>query len=102
MTVYNTTFVIHSVLEADFMAWLRTVYLPSAAASGAFALPVVMRVLTRIEPDTESIAVQLSATDSAGADRWITETAAPLHDDLQARWGNRMLFFTTPMETVEL
>ncbi len=102
MTVYNTTFVIHSVLEADFVAWLRTVYLPSAAASGAFARPTVMRVLTRIEPDTESIAVQLPATDSAGADRWLNETAALLRDDLHARWGNRMMFFTTPMETVEL
>ena len=58
------------------------------------------RVLTRIEPDTESIAVQLPADNQNDASRWHDETAALLRDDLHARWGERMMFFTTFMEVI--
>ncbi len=101
MTLLNTTFVIHAPLEAEFLQWVRETYLPSAMATGIFGAPTVARVLTRIEPETESIAVQLPATDADDAQRWHDETASLLRDDLQARWGDRMMFFTTYMEVLE-
>lgn len=101
MIILNTTFVIHAPLECEFLQWVRQVYLPSAYAAGVFGSPTVARVLTRIEPDTESIAVQLTAADQKEAARWHDETASLLRDDLHARWGDRMMFFTTFMEVLE-
>ncbi len=98
----NTTFVIHTSIETDFLQWVRTVYIPSAKASGIFGQPTIARVLTRLEPDTESIAVQMPATDKEGAERWHDETAALLKDDLTARWPNLALHFTTYMELLDL
>ena len=63
MILLNTTFVLHRSVEADFIDWLKKIYLVSAAEARIFGEPVVARVLTRIEPDTESIAVQLPASD---------------------------------------
>lgn len=96
----NTTFVLHAPLEKEFLEWVRTVYIPSAQAAGVFGEPTVARVLTRIEPDTESIAVQLPAEAMTDAQRWHDETAALLRDDLHARWGQRLMFFTTYMEVL--
>ena len=90
MILLNTTFVLHAPLEEEFLAWVKEVYLPTAATSGVFGTPSVSRVLTRIEPDTESIAVQLPAADAEAASRWLDTTAAQLHSSLQARWGERM------------
>ena len=100
MIILNTTFIIHAPLEGEFIKWVREVYLPSAQASGIFGTPTLARVLTRIEPDTESIAVQLPADNQNDASRWHDETAALLRDDLHARWGERMMFFTTFMEVI--
>ena len=101
MIILNTTFVIHAPLETEFLQWVRRVYLPSAQAAGVFGAPTVARVLTRIEPDTESIAVQLPAGSRDEAARRHVATAALLRDDLHARWGDRMMFFTTFMEVIE-
>lgn len=101
MILLNTTFVLHTPLEAEFLDWVKNVYLVSAASAGVFGTPVVARVLTRIEPDTESIAVQLPADDMNAAQRWHDETAAILRDDVHSRWGERMMFFTTYMEVIE-
>ena len=101
MTLLNTTFVIHAPLETDFLEWVRRVYLRSAESAGIFGTPTIARVLTRIEPDTESFAVQLPAASHGDAQRWHDETAALLRNDLQARWGDRMMYFTTYMEVLE-
>lgn len=100
MIILNTTFVIHAPLEKEFLQWVSQTYLVSAKASGVFGNPTVARVLTRIEPETESIAVQLPAASQEQAARWHDETAALLRDDLHARWGDRMMFFTTFMEVL--
>ena len=101
MILLNTTFVLHRSVEADFIDWLKKIYLVSAAEARIFGGPVVARVLTRIEPDTESIAVQLPASDIRQAERWHDETAAILRDDLHARWGDRLMFFTTYMDVID-
>jgi len=98
MVILNTTFVTHESVRNDFLRWLREVYLVSARSSGFFGSPTVARVLTRLEPDTESIAVQLPANSLDDARRWHDETAAILRDDMHARWGERLMFFSTYME----
>lgn len=100
MIILNTTFVLHLSVKTEFLKWVKEVYLPSAAKSDAFGNPTVARVLTRIEPDTESIAVQLPASSLDDARRWHDGNAALLRNDLHARWGERLLFFTTYMEIV--
>ena len=101
MTLLNTTFVIHAPLEPDFLKWVRQTYLHAAKEAGIFGTPTIARILTRIEPDTESFAVQLTAHSHEDAQRWHDETAATLRDDLHSRWGQRMMFFTTYMEVME-
>jgi hypothetical protein len=100
-TILNTTFVIHSSIEAEFIAWLRSSYIPAATQAGVFGAPSIARVLTRIEPDTESIAVQLPATSLAEAQQWHDSVADELRNKAHARWSNSMMFFSTYMELID-
>lgn len=102
MLIINTTFVVHNSIEAEFMDWLSGTLLPAAAASGCFATPTVARVLTTIEPDTMSIAVHFPALDAAKASRWHENEGQALMAELHSRRGQHLMFFTTPMETVDL
>ena len=43
----NTTFVLHTSVEAGFITWVREVYLPAAAEAGVFGVSRVAKVLTR-------------------------------------------------------
>ena len=99
-TILNTTFVVHTSVEPAFLTWLREVYIPSIHAAGIFTRPTAARVLTRIEPDTDSIAVQATTSQRAEAEKWHNETAALLRDDLTARWPQRVMHFTTFMEII--
>ena len=101
-TILNTTFVVHDSIEADFLRWLRDVYVPPAMASGAFESVRVARVLTRVEPDTSSIAVQFAALSPELCNRWHEGEASALHADLHSRWADRLLHFTTFMEAINL
>ena len=100
-TLLNTTFVVHTSVEDAFIAWLRTVYIPSIKAAGIFSKPLMARVLTRVEPDTDSIAVQAVASGKEAAEKWHDETAALLRDDITARWPQLVMYFTTYMEVLE-
>lgn len=96
----NTTFVVHSLLTEKFIIWARDVYLAAASESGIFGTPLMMRVHQQVDPQADSIAVQLPAASLDDAERWHDETAAMLKDDLRARWGEGVLFFTTYMTVI--
>lgn len=98
----NTTFVVHNSITPDFLRWVGEAYLPAAEKSGLFGAPTVMQVHQTVDPQADSIAVQLPAASLDDATRWHDETAALLKDDLRARWGEGVLFFTTYMTVIPL
>lgn len=101
MIILNTTFIVESSLENAFVEWARSVYVPAMAAVEIFGPATVAKVLTQIEPGATSFAVQATASGLEEARRWHDETAALLRDDLAARYGERVLHFTTYMEVID-
>lgn len=60
-----------------------------------------MLIKTTVEPGCENIAVQLLARTQADAERYLEGMGRVLADDLAARWGGRVLFFTTCMDILK-
>lgn len=101
MTIINTTFVIERSLEPEFMKWLKEVYVPAAMATGLFVSSRIAKVLSNEDPLAVSLACELVCDSLSEGVRWHDNTAVLLRDDMTARWGNRALFFTTYLTTVE-
>lgn len=101
MTILNTTFIVADHLMEQFLAWARQAYMPALRAAGIFTAPTMAKVLAKVEPGTTSIAIQARCHALEEATRWHDETAALLKDDLTARFGQQVLFFTTYMEVLE-
>lgn len=97
----NTTFVVPSAVKAEFLEWVDRVYLPSAMDSGAFGGYQVMLIQTVVEEGFENIAVQLLGRTQADAERYLEEMGRVLADDVAARWGGRVVFFTTMMDILK-
>ncbi|MBQ2838846.1 MAG: DUF4286 family protein [Muribaculaceae bacterium] len=98
MTLLNTTFHVHKSVDALFIKWVKEIYLPVAMDSGLFKNPLFTRIMTQVDPEATSYAVQLQASSHRDAEAWHDSTSAQLKDALAREVGERILHFTTYME----
>lgn len=100
MIILNTTFAIERSLYDSVVQWIADVYVPAATNTGLFSSPRIARIITNDHPETVSVACEMACQSLAEAVRWHDQTATLLRQDLHRRWGNRVLEFSTFMETV--
>lgn len=93
----NTTFVVSEDRLREFTRWLQEVYIKGIGDTPGLQCTAVMEVLTRIEPDTVSIAVQVETDSEEILAGWHDSQAALLADDLKARFEGHVLQFSTFM-----
>jgi hypothetical protein len=101
MVLLNTTFHVHCTVQKAFVEWLRQEYEKAALATGELTDPQLARVMGGEDPEGTSYAYQLKAPTLAVAKRWHDAEAAKLRGDMQARWGQKVLFFTTYLSLVD-
>lgn len=98
MTLLNTTFHVHKSVDALFIKWVKEIYLPVAMDSGLFKNPLFTRIMTQVDPEATSYAVQLQTSSHRDAEAWNDSTSTQLKDALAREVGERVLHFTTYME----
>lgn len=101
MYIYNTSFHISDSVKHDFLAWLRSDYIPQAVASGLFTNQQLNRILTEISPDTTSYALQFTTPDLDRASDWDETAGAMLKQQMFRRFGEHALSFVTFMEIID-
>lgn len=102
MHIINTTFHVHKTVRSAFLSWLRTVYVEAATATGFLTNPSLTRVIGHDDPEGSNYALQLCCPSLREAVRWHDDTAVLLRDDMKARFGEQVLFFTTYLEVIDL
>lgn len=100
MTLLNTTFHVHTSVNDLFLEWVKTVYIPTAMNSGHFSNPLFTRIMTQVDPEATSYAVQLQALSHKDAETWHDSEAAQLKESLAKRVGELVLHFSTYMEII--
>lgn len=98
----NTTFVVESEILPDFYSTLKEIYFPEVTSAEIFGQPQVARVLTQLEPETESIAVQLPAISVSLAGQWLDSIGNKLHSNITQKHNGKVLLFSTLMEKIEI
>ncbi len=102
MILLNTTFHVDNALVEPFLTWIKETYLPAAGEVEGLAMPVVARLLMEAAPGATSFAVQLAAANLAVATEWHDSEGAALRAEIIKKWGERVVFFTTYMEKMDL
>ena len=102
MLILNTSFHVHTSLDDQFKAWVRRDYIPSATTSGLLSSPRFAALLIEVQEDCVSYAVSFEAETAENAVRWHDGEGAALRGELQRRFGEGVVFFTTYMEELPL
>lgn len=101
MIILNTTFYVHQSIDAQFRRWIDETYFPSALTEGNLSNPLFAKLLLEPQDGMSGYAVQVMAYTPEEAATWHDGVGGELRNDLMARFGQNILFFTTYMESIE-
>ena len=102
MIVYNTTFHIHKEILAECLAFLKSHYIPQAAASGLLRDPYLRRILNSENEEGESYSVQFHTQDTASLNQWLQQDGRALQQELIDRYQEKIVGFSTLLEEIAL
>ncbi|MCM1076758.1 MAG: DUF4286 family protein [Bacteroides sp.] len=102
MIILNTSFHVHTSLDSYFKKWVRDVYIPGAIASGLLTSPRFAALLIEVQEECVSYAVSFEAENVEDAVKWHDNEGAEMRAALHCRFGERVVYFTTYMETLPL
>ena len=102
MIVYNTTFHIHKEILSECLAFLKSRYIPQAAASGLLHHPYLRRILNSENEEGESYSVQFHTQDTASLNQWLQQDGRALQQELIDRYQEKIVGFSTLLEEIAL
>ena len=92
MIIFNTTYHADNARKDEFIDWLKESYIPTVVEHGLLREPQ----LTRIFADNEDEGTSLSL------ERWHEECGEALLAEMQKRFGDQVLGFSTLLEVIDL
>ena len=101
MLIYNTTY--HTENEAiasEFVAWLKSEYIPRATKSGQLTLPQLAKVMASNQ-EGQSFALQFHVHSLDALEAWYRATGAALVDSMAHDFGQKVVGFSTLMELLD-
>jgi hypothetical protein len=101
MIIINTTFHVEDTIKNEFVEWLRNTYKPRAMASGIFTSPSLSAILADHGDGASAYAYQMQTPTLKQAIEWHDNQGDQLRREMSERWGQRALFFTTYLETID-
>ncbi len=102
MIIFNTTFHVNEPIVGSFKSWVRDIYIPKALETDGISAPEFAKILIEVQEGYASFAVQFKAESLDAAVKWHDGDAAVLRHELSLKFGDKVLFFTTYMESLEI
>ena len=102
MIIYNTTYHVADAVKDDFIAWLRSEYVPRATADRLLLVPQLTRIIGSERDGGSSYALQFRAMSANSLEIWHRTTGKALANDLTRRYGNNVVGFATMMEKIDV
>lgn len=102
MIIYNTTFNIENDILDECIDYLKTSYIPRAAASGFLMTPYLRRILQDETEDASTYSVQFHVKNPETLDYWLQNEGRSLQQELVTRFGTKIVGFSTLLEDIAL
>jgi len=102
MLIVNTTYHVSETIEDEWKTWVCTIYIPQVIAPGIMKQPRFHRLLIENEPGHQSYALQFEVEDLDTLDLWFQSHGTKMQKELSDQFHEKVLGFTTLMETIDL
>ncbi len=102
MIIFNTTYHADHTRKDEFIGWLKEVYIPTTLQHGSLHEPQLTRIFADNEEEGVSLSLQFKTANSEVLSHWHEACGAALMAELQKRFGNQVLGFSTLLEVIDL
>lgn len=100
MIVYNVTCSVDREIAEEWISWMKDKHIPELLKTGFFYEYRILKVLSHDDPATLSFAVQYFSRSMTDIDEYLQKHAPRLRDDVQKRYGDRVVAYRTLLQEV--
>lgn len=100
MHLINTSFHASKPIADAIIGDVRTILMPLMAGSSLFTDIVIAEILVEVDPDCKSFTLQGKADDLDKAMEWFQHEGQEFFNGLHRRYGQNVVYFTTPMRII--
>ena len=101
MILYNITTNVEDAVETEWLTWMRTEHMLDVLNTGMFVTAKIFRLLDVEQSEgTTTYAVQYFAETRKHYEQYQQEFAPDLQQEVQQRFGSKIVSFRTLMEEV--
>lgn len=100
MIIYNVTCSVDKDIAEEWVSWMKDKHIPELLKTGFFYDYKILKVLSHDDADTFSFAVQYHAHTIKDVESYIQKDAPRLRDDVQKRYGEKVVAYRTLLEEV--
>lgn len=100
MIIYNVTSHIATPIISDWLQWMKAEHIPAIMQTGCFEQYQWVELLETDESEGKTYAIQFYAPSIVQVKRFKSEFEQLLHAQIQQKWGQQMLSFSTLMQVV--
>ncbi len=102
MIVYNTTFHVDLDVHNEFLEYMLEKFIPAATKSGLLESPRLAKVFGKEEDDNGiSYAMEFVVADIVKLEKWNSEESSDIYAQLLGKFKDKVIGFSTLMQTVE-
>lgn len=102
MIIFNTTYHADNARKDEFIDWLKESYIPTIVEHGLLREPQLTRIFADNEDEGTSLSLQFKSPDTESLERWHEECGEALLAEMQKRFGDQVLGFSTLLEVIDL
>ena len=101
MFIYNITFNVETLIEDEWLEWMKKDYILDVLRTKYFSEHRILRLINE-HPDTlgTTYAVQFTTTNINDVQQYLANQGAVLQNELMTKFGQKVLSFTTLLEEV--
>ncbi|HZY80528.1 MAG TPA: DUF4286 family protein [Cyclobacteriaceae bacterium] len=100
MIIYNVTSSVDKSISEDWIIWMKDKHIPGLLKTGLFVDYRMVKILNHDDEHTYSFAVQYFAKSMKDVEEYVKTHAPALRDDVQKRYGDKVVSYRTLLEEV--
>jgi len=100
MIIYNVTTIIHESAHEHWLQWMKETHIPDVLATGKFSAAKLVRVLVEEEMGGFTYAVQFITDSKETLEKYYTEDAPRLRQEVLKLFADKALSFRTELELI--
>lgn len=102
MIIYNVTINVENAIVEEWKTWMKTVHIPNVMATNLFLEHKFLKLLQETEDDkTTTFAVQYFLSDMEQFQKYLSEFASEMRQEVLDKYGERVLAFRTLLEVID-